>query len=136
MALGPLLGVLRVGRGHPDRVVVGGVAADGAVDVAGRAVELGVPAVVGAEDVVDVDGEVIAGRPQVHALGQPLHHAAREQPELALVLVVDEGDDQFAAAVVGVLADQRAPSGAAGYGRVHQAGEGGAVGLPVEGAAM
>lgn len=61
-----------------------------------------------------MDGEVVALLAQVDALGEPLDDAAGQQPELLLVLVVAEGDDQFAASVVGVLADERAPAGADG----------------------
>ncbi len=104
VALLPGGGVVDVGGGHADRVRCSGPV--GAVDVAGCAVEPGVPAVVGGEHVVHVDGEVVAGGAEVHTAGHPFHDAPGQQPELLLVLVADEGDDQLAPPVVPVLADQ------------------------------
>lgn len=97
---------------HPDRVARLGRAGR-AGDVTGGALEAGVPTVVREEDVVDVGREVVAVVAEVDALGHPVDYAAGQQPVLLLVLVVDEGDDQFLAAVVGVLADQRALLGGA-----------------------
>lgn len=117
-------GVVDVGGRHPDRVGRGiGV---GAVHVAGCAVERGVPAVVGREHVVDVYGEVVAGGAQVHPAGHPLDDAAGEQPELLLVLVVDEGDDEFTPPVVPVLPHQRALLARARDRRLDVGGEVGA----------
>lgn len=105
----PLRRVHGVGGGHPDGALLALAARAGVV--ARRAVQVLVPAGVGGEDVVDVDREVVAALAEVHPLGQPVDDAAGEQPELLLVLVVAEGDDQFAASVVGVLADERGASG-------------------------
>ncbi len=128
---GEAAGVLPVGcgvhvaGGHADRV--GFDAGVGAVDVAGGAVEDGVPAVVGREDVVDVHGEVVTGRAQVDAAGHPVDDAAGQQAELLLVAVVHEGDDELPPPVVPVLADERALPGGAGDGGLDVRGEVGAV---------
>ena len=103
----PLGGVHRVGRGHTDRRGSLSVTAH-AVEVAGRAVAFGVPAAVGREDVVDMDGEIVPVLTEVYALGQPFDNAAGKDAELLLVVVVGEGHDEFAASVVRVLADQAA----------------------------
>ncbi len=114
-------GVVDVRGRHADGVGLG--VRVGAVDVAGRAVQLAVPAVVGGEHVVDVHGEVVPRGAQVHTVGHPLHDAAGQQPELLLVPVVDEGDDELAPPVVPVLAHQRALLRLPGDGRLDVRGE-------------
>src|SRR5436309_2763628 len=81
------------GRGHLDRGAGGG---------GGRAVALPRGAVRGAapprvrgEQVVDVHGGVVAPVPEVHAPGQPVDDAGGEQPELLLVVVEGEGQDEL-----------------------------------------
>src|SRR5664280_2053599 len=87
-----------VGRGHPD---VGGGHVGVDATVAGRAVPGGAPPAVRQEDVVDLDGEVVALLPEVDAAGQPGHDAVADLVEPLLVAVERGREDECLAAAFG-----------------------------------
>ena len=103
----------QVWSGHPRRAVL----------VRGAVVRRR-PAAVAGQDVVDLNGEVVAGMSEVDALGRPGDDPVGQRPEVGLERVGHDGHDQLLPAVRGEGADDRTPSRAARHGHVDERGEG------------
>ena len=83
----PADGVRHIAGVHADRGVVIG-------DVVDR-----IPLVIGQEDVVDIEAEVVARGPEVDATGHPAEDAVAQQLVMALELVACDGVDHLLGAV-------------------------------------